>query len=59
MKGVSEVEEKAKGDVKIRSPRWTELQEKVKDNPQLSRQLEAAKSVMERYSEALRRLADS
>ena len=36
-----------------------ELQEEAKDDPELAKQLEAAKQVMERYSETLQRLADS
>jgi len=41
------------------APRLLELQEKAKDDPELVKQLEAAKRVMERYSEILRKLADS
>jgi hypothetical protein len=53
------VEEKAKPDTNRHSPLWLELQEKAKDDPELAKQLEVAKSVMERYSETLQRLADS
>jgi hypothetical protein len=38
---------------------WIELQEKAKDDPKLAELMETAKSVMERYSEASQRLADS
>jgi len=41
------------------SPLWAELQEKAKDDPELARTLEIAKDVMERYSDTLKRLADS
>jgi hypothetical protein len=53
------VEEKAKPDHDRHSPLWTELLEKAKDDPELAAHMEAAKSVMERYSETLQRLADS
>jgi hypothetical protein len=53
------VEEKAKPDTDRNSPLWLELQEKAKDDPELAKQLEVAKSVMERYNETLQRLADS
>jgi hypothetical protein len=53
------VEEKAKPDTDRNNPLWLELQEKAKDDPALAKQLEVAKSVMERYSETLQRLADS
>jgi hypothetical protein len=54
-----DMEEKGKPPDDHRGPLWTELQEKAKDDPELSEQLEAAKRVIERYSETLRRLADS
>jgi hypothetical protein len=41
------------------SRRWAERLEKVKGDPELVAQLEAAKHVMEKYSETLQRLADS
>jgi hypothetical protein len=53
------VEEKAKSENDRRSPLWTELQEKAKDDPELAEKLETARRVIERYSEALQRLADS
>jgi hypothetical protein len=53
------MEEKSNQEDKCHSPLWLELQEKAKDDPELSVQLEAAKHVMERYSETLQRLADS
>jgi hypothetical protein len=54
-----DMEEKAKPRDDRRCLLWTELQEKAKDDPELSEQLEAAKRVMEKYSETLERLADS
>jgi hypothetical protein len=39
--------------------RWSERLENAKDDPELRRQLEAAKRVMETYGETLQRLADS
>jgi hypothetical protein len=57
--GVDGVEEKAKSENDRRSPLWTELQEKAKDDPELAEKLETARRVIERYSEALQRLADS
>jgi hypothetical protein len=53
------MEEKAKPRDDRRGLLWTELQEKAKDDPEFSEQLEAAKRVMEKYSETLERLADS
>ncbi|MGO9317937.1 MAG: hypothetical protein ACLPXT_07120 [Terracidiphilus sp.] len=53
------MEVKAKPNKDRNSPLWLELQEKAKDDPELAKQLEVAKSVMERYSETLQRLADS
>lgn len=53
------MEEKAKPDTERNSPLWLELQEKAKDDPELAKQLEVAKSVMERYSDTLQKLADS
>jgi hypothetical protein len=53
------VEEEAKPDNVRHSPLWVELQEKAKDYPELAAHMEAAKSVMERYSDTLQRLADS
>ena len=53
------IENKAKPENNRHGPLWAELQEKAKDNPQLAKQLEAAKRVMERYRETLQRLADS
>ncbi len=57
--GDIQVEVKAKPNKDRNSPLWLELQEKAKDDPELAKQLEVAKSVMERYSETLQRLADS
>jgi len=57
--GVMEMEEKAKPATDRDSPLWVELEEKAKDDPELAKHLEVAKSVMERYSETLQRLADS
>jgi hypothetical protein len=54
-----EMEEKAKPATDRDSPLWVELEEKAKDDPELAKHLEVAKSVMERYSETLQRLADS
>jgi len=53
------MEEKSKQDDRSQSPRWLEFQEEAKDDPELSRKLEVAQRVIERYSEALQRLADS
>jgi hypothetical protein len=53
------IEEKAKTDDDRHGALWTELQEKAKDDPKLAEQLEAAKQVMERYSETLQWLAES
>jgi hypothetical protein len=53
------VEDKAKLDHDRHSPLWAELLEKAKDDQELAAHMEAAKSVMERYSETLQRLADS
>lgn len=53
------MEEKAKPDTNRNSPLWVELQEKAKDDPELAGKLEVAKRVIERYSETLKRLADS
>jgi hypothetical protein len=53
------MEEKAKPRDDRHGLLWTELQEKAKDDPELAKHLEAAKRVMERYSETLERLADS
>jgi hypothetical protein len=39
--------------------RWPKRLENAKDDPELERQLKAAKRVMETYSETLQRLADS
>ena len=54
-----DMEEKAKPRDDRHGPLWAELQEKAKDDPELSEQLEAARRVIERYSETLQRLADS
>ena len=54
-----DMEEKAKPRDDRRGLLWTELQEKAKDDPELAKHLEAARRVMERYSETLERLADS
>ena len=35
---------------------WAELQQKAKDDPELAKKLDAAKSVIERYRETLQRL---
>jgi hypothetical protein len=53
------VDEKAKPDTDRNSPRWLELQEKAKDDPELAAKVEVAKRVLERYREALQQLADS
>ena len=52
------MEEKAKPDTDRHSPLSVELQEKSKDDPELAKQLEVAKRVMERYSDTLQKLAD-
>ncbi len=48
-----------KSDDYRHSQHRAELKEKAKLDPQLAQQLEAAKRVMEKYSETLKRLADS
>lgn len=53
------MEEKAKLGDDRRKFLWAELQEKAKDDPELAKHLDIAKSVIERYSETLQRLADS
>jgi hypothetical protein len=53
------MEEKGKPRDDRHGPLWAEPQEKAKDDPELAKQLEAARRVMERYSETLQRLADS
>ena len=53
------MEVKAKPDTDRHTPLWAELQEKAKDDPELAKHLEVAKSVIERYSKTLQRLADS
>jgi hypothetical protein len=53
------MEERAKPRADHHGPPWTEIQEKAKDDPDLAKQMEAARRVMERYSETLQRLADS
>ena len=54
-----DMEEKAKPHDDRHGPHCAELHEKAKDDPELAKQLEAAKRVIERYSETLQRLADS
>jgi hypothetical protein len=53
------VEEKTKIEKDRYSVLLAELLEKAKDGPNLARQLEAIKRVMEENSEVLQRLADS
>jgi|GEM_PF-6226098 len=53
------MEEKAKNCEIVHGPCWLEIEGKVKNNPQLSKQLEAAKRVMEKYSDTLQWLAVS
>jgi hypothetical protein len=57
-KGGIKMEEEVDISDESSSRRWAEHVEKAKDDPELSAQLEAAKHVMERYSETLQRLAD-
>jgi hypothetical protein len=54
-----EREEKAKPRDDRHGLLWAELHEKAKHDPELANHLEAAKSVIERYSETLHRLAGS
>jgi hypothetical protein len=54
-----DMEEKGKPPDDRRGLLWAELHDQAKDDPELAKQLEAAKRVIERYSETLRRLADS
>ena len=44
---------------KTDSPRWVQLRELAKSDPELAKQLEAAERVMRENAEVLRRLADS
>jgi hypothetical protein len=53
------MEEKAKLPHAQHSALWLELREKAKNDPELSRILDAAEEVMVRYSDTLQRLADS
>jgi hypothetical protein len=53
------MEEEANISDEQASRRWAERIEKAKGDPELVAQLEAAKHVMEKYSETLQRLADS
>jgi hypothetical protein len=42
-----------------RSSDWIEAEERAKTDPELAEKLAVAKRIEERYSEALKRLADS
>ena len=53
------MEDKAKTDNHRYTLLSEELQKKAKDDPELARKLATAEHVIERYSEALQRLADS
>ncbi|MGA3371663.1 MAG: hypothetical protein ABSC48_07870 [Terracidiphilus sp.] len=53
------MEERAKPDNDHRSLAWAEFEEKAKDDPEFAKRMEASKRVIERYSEALQRLAGS
>jgi len=57
--GLSGMEDKAKTDNHRYTLLREELQKKAKDDPELARKLATAEHVIERYSEALLRLADS
>jgi hypothetical protein len=55
-----EMEDKAKIPDERDTRRWAEwIENAQKDDPELAEKLAVAKRVTERYSEALRRLADS
>jgi hypothetical protein len=53
------MEEKAKTGNCRHNFLWEELQKKAKDDPELARKLAAAERVIDRYGEALQRLANS
>jgi hypothetical protein len=53
------MEDKAKTDNHRYTLLREDLQKKAKDDPELARKLATAGQVIERYSEALQRLADS
>jgi hypothetical protein len=59
MESEKNMKETAKPASDRHSRLWAELHEKAKDDPQLAQMLEAAKHVMEKYSETFQRLADS
>jgi hypothetical protein len=50
--------EKAKAESDCRSPKWKEMQEKAPGDAELSERQNIAKHMIERYGDALRRLAD-
>jgi hypothetical protein len=57
--GEIKMEDKAKIPDERNARLWAERLENAKDDPRLTRQLEAFKRVMEENSETLQRLADS
>ena len=53
------MDEEATSDDDRVGPLSAELRKKTKDDPEFTEQMEAARRVMEEYSETLQRLADS
>lgn len=53
------MEEKTKKDNNPRSSRWADLEEMANSDPELTKKLETAKRIIDRYHDALERLADS
>jgi hypothetical protein len=52
------VEDKTKSGHDRPNPAWTELKQNEQDDPEPAKNLKAAKHVIDRYREALQRLAD-
>jgi hypothetical protein len=57
-KNAIKVEEKMKNSPERPNSAWVELQKNAKDDPEAAERLKAAQHVIEKYGEALRRLAD-
>jgi len=52
------VKDKTKSGHERPNPAWVERQQNAKDDPEAAKQLKAAQHVIEKYGEALQRLAD-
>jgi hypothetical protein len=52
------VKDKTKSGHDRPNPAWVERQQNAKDDPEAAKQLKAAQHVIEKYGEALQRLAD-